>query len=85
MHKIIKKILPFVSIIFAYVIQVCIPDSSAQKASLHPYFVYFLFLIFVLYAVFFIISFINEKVDYAVSYHGPLYAGVVLFLMYLMW
>lgn len=79
MHKIIKKILPFVSIIFAYVIQVCIPDSSAQKASLHPYFVYFLFLIFVLYAVFFIISFINEKVDYAVSYHGPLYAGVVLF------
>ncbi|WP_288885699.1 ABC transporter permease [Eubacterium sp.] len=78
--KLSKKISFIISLLFAVLIDVLIPNSDLQPATDKPYFRYFLFILGGIYVVFFIISFINEKVSKKIEGIGPLLAGAVLLL-----
>ena len=78
--KLSKKISFIISLLFAVLIDVLIPNSDLQPATDKPYFRYFLFILGGIYVVFFIISFINEKVSEKIEAIGPLLAGAVLLL-----
>ncbi|MCR5629939.1 MAG: ABC transporter permease subunit [Eubacterium sp.] len=80
MLKLSKKISFIISLLFAVLIDVLIPNSDLQPATDKPYFRYFLFILGGIYVVFFIISFINEKVSKKIEGIGPLLAGAVLLL-----
>lgn len=78
--KLSKKISFIISLLFAVLIDVLIPNSDLQPATDKPYFRYFLFILGGIYVVFFIISFINKKVSKKIEGIGPLLAGAVLLL-----
>lgn len=78
--KLSKKISFIISLLFAVLIDVLIPNSDLQPATDKPYFRYFLFILGGVYVVFFIISFINKKVSEKIEGIGPLLAGAVLLL-----
>ncbi|SKA68043.1 NitT/TauT family transport system permease protein [Eubacterium uniforme] len=78
--KLSKKISFIISLLFAVLIDVLIPNSDLQPATDKPYFRYFLFILGGVYVVFFIISFINKKVSKKIEGIGPLLAGAVLLL-----
>jgi len=78
--KLSKKISFIISLLFAVLIDVLIPNSDLQPATDKPYFRYFLFILGGIYVVFFIISFINKKVSEKIEAIGPLLAGAVLLL-----
>lgn len=78
--KLSKKISFIISLLFAVLIDVLIPNSDLQPATDKPYFRYFLFILGGVYVVFFIISFINKKVSEKIEAIGPLLAGAVLLL-----
>ncbi|HAV91393.1 MAG TPA: ABC transporter permease [Eubacterium sp.] len=80
MLKLSKKISFIISLLFAVLIDVLIPNSDLQPATDKPYFRYFLFILGGIYVVFFIISFINKKVSEKIEAIGPLLAGAVLLL-----
>jgi len=78
--KLSKKISFIISLLFAVLFDVLIPNSDLQPATDKPYFRYFLFILGGVYVVFFIISFINKKVSKKIEAIGPLLAGAVLLL-----
>lgn len=78
--KLSKKISFIISLLFAVLIDVLIPNSDLQPATDKPYFRYFLFILGGVYVVFFTISFINKKVSKKIEGIGPLLAGAVLLL-----
>lgn len=78
--KLSKKISFIISLLFAVLIDVLIPNSDLQPATDKPYFRFFLFILGGVYVVFFIISFINKKVSEKIEAIGPLLAGAVLLL-----
>lgn len=74
-----KKILPLVSAVFALFIQLALPDSPLQKAAAYPYFLYLLLILSGTYTVLTAVSFFVPRLDSYLAYHGPLYAGIILF------
>lgn len=76
----IIKLLPFVSVLFAYAMHKGIPDSTLHPVADGPYYTYFLFMIFILYAVFYIASFFHKTLNKKITDKAPFLAGAVLLL-----
>lgn len=80
LKHIVKKILPFISIGAAILIDCLVPDSSLQPEADKPYFIYFLFFMAAIYGIFFIASFIFKAVDKKLLHSAPFYTGVGVLL-----
>lgn len=74
------KILPILSILFAWIIQKVIPDSPLQPTANGPYYSYFLYLILGLYLLFYIAAFFHKGINQTLIRKAPLLAGAVLLL-----
>lgn len=77
-RKLLRKLLPVLSIVLAIIIDRSIPNNELHPAVEKPYFFYFLLIVLVLYAVFFVLSFFVKSVDENITYKAPLYAGATL-------
>lgn len=76
--SILKKASPILSIIFAIIVQIAIPNSNLHPQS-KPYFTYVLFGILIAYLVLYGISFINKGLNEKIIYKAYFISGVVLF------
>lgn len=76
---IIKLILPILSIAFALIIQITIPNSKKHPTAKAPYFTYVLIAALVVYLIFLVVAFINKSVKEKLIYKGYFIAGAVLF------
>ena len=75
------KILPFLSIGAAILIDYLVPDSELQPQADKPYFIYFLIIMAGIYGVFFIASYIFKAVNKKLLHSAPFYAGVGVILI----
>ena len=78
--KQIKKISLIISLVFAVLIQILIPNSVNQPKTEEPYFLYFLYILGVIFIGIYIVSFFNKKISGKIENVGPLLAGGVLIL-----
>lgn len=76
----LKKLLPFISIGAAILIDYLVPDSELQPEADKPYFIYFLLIMAALYGIFFVLSYIFKGVNKKLLHSAPFYAGVGLLL-----
>lgn len=76
--KVIKKIIPILSIIFAIAVQIGFKNSSLHPQT-KPYFTYVLLGILIVYSILFILSFFNKRLDEKISYKALFIGGAVLF------
>ncbi len=76
--KNVKKIIPFLSILFAVILHKIIPDSPSSPVAEKPYYMYFLAAIAILYCIFYILSFLHKKINTVITEKAPLYGGVIL-------
>lgn len=83
MKKILRILLPIVSIAAAYAAAVGIPDSSKHPTAAHPYFSWLLMLILALYIVSLLVSLVKKNIFEKVIYKAPFLAGVILFMNFL--
>ncbi len=74
------KILPFISIGLAVIVDCLVPDSELQPEADKPYFIYFLVIMAILYGIFFIASYIFKAINKKLLHSAPFYAGVGVFL-----
>lgn len=79
MKKMIYRILPLASLVFAILLASGLKNARLQPKTDAPYFLYLLIILFVVYAGFFIASFFNKEVKRVLDNKAPLYAGAVLF------
>ncbi len=78
--KQVKKISLIISLLFAALVQILIPNSARQPEAQKPYFLYFLCLLGALFVVVYILSLFNERVSIKLENTGPLLAGGVFAL-----
>lgn len=75
-----KKVSVIISLVFAVLIQILIPNSVKQPKTQEPYFLYVLYILGTLYVVIYIISFFNKNISEKIEKISPLLAGGVLIL-----
>lgn len=78
--KQVKKISLIISLLFAVLIQIWIPNSAKQPEIEKPYFLYFLYILGAAFIVVYISTFFNKKISEKLEHIGPLLAGGVLVL-----
>lgn len=76
--KVIKKIVPILSILLAIAVQAGLKNSSLHPQS-KPYFTYVLLGVLIIYLIVFGISFFDKKLDEKINYKAYFIAGAVLF------
>ena len=81
--SLVKRILPAIGILLAFLVQVSIPDSSLHPASKHHYYEGFLFILLGVALLFFVLSFFVKKIREGLTEKGPFLfgaAGLVIVL-----
>lgn len=78
--KQIKKISLIISLVFAILVQILIPNSAKQPETQQPYYLYFLYILGVIFIIIYIFSFFSRKISGTLEKIGPLLAGGVLIL-----
>ncbi len=78
MKKMLKKILPFLSIGLAILVDRGVYNSSRQPVAKDTYFYYFLLVAFGCYALCFLISFFTKRMNTNLEHKAPFIAGAVL-------
>lgn len=81
--NIIKKLLPIISLLAAYLVTL-MPDSEYHvkanrfKVKIKPYYTYFILILLAIYLFVFTLSFFIKKVNEVLIYKAAFYAGAVL-------
>lgn len=75
-----KLVFPVISILFALLLQIVVPDSGKHPAAGHPYFGIALVIGLAVYLVFVLLSFGNAKMKEKLVFKANFIAGAVLFL-----
>ena len=81
--NIIKKLLPIISLLAAYLVTL-MPDSEYHvkanrfKVKIKPYYTYFILILLAIYLFVFTLSFFIKKVNEVLIYNAAFYAGAVL-------
>lgn len=78
--NIVKMMLPFISLLFALLLHITIPDSEKHPHVETPYFTYALLAGFFVYLIVFLLSFVIKGLQKKLIYKGYFIAGAVLFL-----
>lgn len=76
--KVIKKLIPVFSILFALVVQISVPNSNLHPQT-KPYFTYVLTVLLGIYILLFILSHFKSDIDKKMIYRAYFIGGVVLF------
>jgi len=82
--KIIRPLLPLLSLVAAEIVAIAIPDSPLHQKAAHPYFAV---LLLIVTAVYYIAAILNDRIsknkkevkEHPIFYRAPFIAGTILF------
>ena len=75
LKEILFRAFPALGVLFAFIIQKAIPDSTQHPAAQKPYYTFVLLILLAVAVAFFIVSFFNKNLRTSLSFKGPFLAG----------